>query len=183
MRVHLDGTTPVVAEDAWMAPTAVVVGAVVVSSRASLWFGAVARGDGEQIRIGARSNVQDNAVLHADPGFPCVLGEAVTVGHAAVVHGCTIEDRVIVGMGATVMNGARIGHDSIVAAGSLVAEGTQIPPRSLVVGVPGRVRRELTEAELEKIARNAAVYVEKAERYAATASVTGASSVTGTSHP
>ena len=94
-----------------------------------------------------------------------------------------LEDRAFVGMGATVMNGARIGHDSIVAAGSLVAEGTQIPPRSLVVGVPGRVRRELTEAELEKIARNAAVYVEKAERYAATASVTGASSVTGTSHP
>lgn len=183
MRVSLDGATPSVAEDAWMAPTAVAVGAVVVSSKASLWFGAVARGDGDKIRIGARSNVQDNAVLHADPGFPCTLGEDVTVGHAAVVHGCTIEDRVLVGMGATVMNGARVGSDSILAAGTLVSEGTQIPPRSLVVGVPGKVRRELTDTELEKIARNAAVYVEKAEHYAAAASIVDDASLQGAPRP
>lgn len=157
MRVALSGVAPVVADDAWTAPTAVLVGAVTLGSQASLWFGAVARGDGDDISIGARSNVQDNAVLHADPGFPCVLGEDVTVGHAAVVHGAQVEDRVIVGMGSTVMNGARIGSDSIVAAGTLVSEGVQIPPRSLVMGVPGKVRRELTEAELDKVARNAAV--------------------------
>jgi len=173
VRVSLEGNTPSVAPDAWLAPTAVVVGAVSVEAQAGLWFGAVARGDGDEIRIGARSNVQDNAVLHADPGFPCRLGEDVTVGHSAVVHGCTVQDRVIVGMGATVMNGARIGSDSIIAAGTLVSEGMEIPPRSLVMGVPGKVRRELTDAELEKVARNAAVYVEAARRYAASAEVVG----------
>jgi len=171
VRVALSGVAPVVADDAWTAPTAVLVGAVTLGSQASLWFGAVARGDGDDISIGARSNVQDNAVLHADPGFPCVLGEDVTVGHAAVVHGAQVEDRVIVGMGSTVMNGARIGSDSIVAAGTLVSEGVQIPPRSLVMGVPGKVRRELTEAELDKVARNAAVYVEKAQLYSSSATL------------
>lgn len=171
MRVALPGVAPVVADDAWTAPTAVLIGAVTLGAQASLWFGAVARGDGDEIRVGARSNVQDNAVLHADPGYPCVLGEDVTVGHAAVVHGATVEDRVIIGMGATVMNGARIGSDSIIAAGTLVSEGVQIPPRSLVMGVPGKVRRELTEAELDKVVRNAAVYVDKAQLYSASATL------------
>ncbi|WP_040156249.1 gamma carbonic anhydrase family protein [Mobilicoccus massiliensis] len=179
MRVALDETAPVVAEDAWCAPTSVIVGAVSIASQASLWFGTVARGDGDEIRVGARSNVQDNAVLHTDPGFACVLGEDVTVGHAAVVHGCTIEDRVIVGMGATVMNGARVGSDSIVAAGTLVSEGVEIPPRSLVMGVPGKVRRELTDDELAKVTRNAQIYVDKARRYATSARVLDAPGASG----
>ncbi|GMA42219.1 gamma carbonic anhydrase family protein [Mobilicoccus caccae] len=165
MLISLDGRAPEVAGDAWTAPTAVAIGAVTVGSQASLWFGAVARGDGDEIRIGARSNVQDNAVLHADPGFPALIGEDVTIGHNATVHGCTLEDRVIVGMGAIVMNGARVGSDSIVAAGTLVLEGVTIPPRSLVVGAPGKVRRELTDDELAKVRRNAEVYVEKAQTY------------------
>ena len=165
MLISLDGRAPEVAGDAWTAPTAVAIGAVTVGSQASLWFGAVARGDGDEIRIGARSNVQDNAVLHADPGFPALIGEDVTIGHNATVHGCTLEDRVIVGMGASVMNGARVGSDSIVAAGTLVPEGVTIPPRSLVVGAPGKVRRELTDDELAKVRRNAEVYVEKAQTY------------------
>lgn len=165
MLISLDGRAPEVAGDAWTAPTAVAIGAVTVGSQASLWFGAVARGDGDEIRIGARSNVQDNAVLHADPGFPALIGEDVTIGHNATVHGCTLEDRVIVGMGAIVMNGARVGSDSIVAAGTLVPEGVTIPPRSLVVGAPGKVRRELTDDELAKVRRNAEVYVEKAQTY------------------
>lgn len=165
MLISLDGRAPEVADDAWTAPTAVAIGAVTVGSQASLWFGAVARGDGDEIRIGARSNVQDNAVLHADPGFPALIGEDVTIGHNATVHGCTLEDRVIVGMGAIVMNGARVGSDSIVAAGTLVPEGVTIPPRSLVVGAPGKVRRELTDDELAKVRRNAEVYVEKAQTY------------------
>ncbi|MDO5504587.1 MAG: gamma carbonic anhydrase family protein [Actinomycetia bacterium] len=166
MLVALGETSPVVADDAWLAPTATVVGNATIGAQASLWYGAVVRADGDAVSIGARSNLQDNAVVHTDPGFPAVIGEGVSIGHNAVVHGCTIEDRVIIGMSATVMNGARVGSDSILAAGTLVSEGVEIPPRSLVVGVPGKVRRELTDAELEKVRLNASVYVDNAARYA-----------------
>ncbi|MDO5629923.1 MAG: gamma carbonic anhydrase family protein [Mobilicoccus sp.] len=169
MLVELDGATPQVAGDAWCAPTSTAIGDVRIGAQASLWYGAVVRADGDAISIGARSNLQDNAVVHADPGFPAHIGEDVSIGHNAVVHGCTIDDRVIVGMGATVMNGARVGSDSILAAGTLVSEGVEIPPRSLVVGVPGKVRRELTDDELEKVSLNAAVYVDNAARYARSA--------------
>ena len=171
MHVAVDDLTPTVAPDAWTAPTAVVVGAVDVGPQASVWFGAVLRGDGDRIVVGARSNVQDNAVLHADPSFPCLLGDDVTVGHAAVVHGCVVGDRVVVGMGAVVMNGARIGSDSIVGAGALVPEGMVVPPRSLVLGSPAAVRRAIRDDELPRIVGNATVYVEKARRYAAGATV------------
>ena len=156
---------PQVDQDAWIAPTATLVGQVSVAADASVWFGAVARGDGDAISIGARSNLQDNAVIHADPGFPATIGADVSIGHGAVVHGCTVGDRVLVGMGATIMNGAVVGEDTLIGAGTLISEGVQIPPRSLVVGVPGKVRRDLSPDEVAGVAGNAARYVERARAY------------------
>ncbi|SEB71560.1 Carbonic anhydrase or acetyltransferase, isoleucine patch superfamily [Nocardioides exalbidus] len=158
--------TPEVDPTAWLAPNATLIGDVTVGEDASVWFGAVIRGDGAHISVGARSNVQDNAVFHADPGFALTLGADVAVGHAAVLHGCTVDDGVLVGMGAVVMNGAHIGSGSIVAAGALVTEGTVVPPRSLVAGVPAKVRRETTEDEVAGIARNTSGYRERARAYA-----------------
>jgi carbonic anhydrase/acetyltransferase-like protein (isoleucine patch superfamily) len=157
---------PSVDPQSWLAPTATVVGDAVVEEGASIWFGAVVRADGARITIGAGSNVQDNCVFHADPGFPLTLGRDVAVGHGAILHGCTIEPGVLVGMGAVVMNGARIGSGSIIAAGTVVLEGTDVPPRSLVAGVPGKVRRETTDDEVASIARNTSGYRERARAYA-----------------
>lgn len=171
MDYEIDAARPRVSEQAWVAPTAALVGDVEVAAGASVWFGAVARGDGDAIRLGARSNLQDNAVIHADPGFPATIGEDVSIGHGAIVHGCTIGDRVLVGMGATVMNGAVVGPDTLIGAGTLISEGVQIPPRSLVVGVPGKVRRELTDDEVAAVAANARRYVERAEGYRRTGRV------------
>lgn len=171
MNYEIDGARPQVSEQAWVAPTAALIGDVGVADGASVWFGAVARGDGDAIRLGARSNLQDNAVIHADPGFPATIGEDVSIGHGAIVHGCTIGDRVLVGMGATVMNGAVVGSDTLIGAGTLISEGVQIPPRSLVVGVPGKVRRELTDDEVAAVANNARTYVERADDYRSTGSV------------
>ena len=164
--LSLDGCSPDVAEEAWVAPSATLVGAVTLHAEASVWFGAVLRADGDRIEIGERSNIQDGAILHADPGFPLTVGGRVSVGHGALVHGCTIEDEVLVGMGATVLNGARIGRGSLVAAGTVVLEGTDIAPGSLVAGVPGKVRRALSEDEIESIHRNARRYVDRCRRYA-----------------
>jgi carbonic anhydrase/acetyltransferase-like protein (isoleucine patch superfamily) len=161
----VDGVTPEVDAAAWVAPGATLVGEVHVAADASVWFGAVLRGDGGPIRIGERSNIQDGCVGHTDPGFPLTVGAGVSVGHRAVLHGCTVEDDVLIGMGAVVMNGARIGAGSLVAAGAVVLEGTQVPPRSLVAGVPAKVRRELTDDELERIHLNAAHYVDRLGRY------------------
>ncbi len=149
---------PQVAPDAWVAPTATVVGNVVVESGASIWYGVVLRGDRERIVIGADSNVQDNAVFHADPGSPATLGRGVTVGHGAIVHGATVADGALVGMGSAVLNGAVIGAGSLVAAQALVTEGVIVPARSLVAGVPAKVRRELTEAEAERLGFSARTY-------------------------
>jgi carbonic anhydrase/acetyltransferase-like protein (isoleucine patch superfamily) len=145
-----------------------VVGDVVLGPASSVWFGAVVRGDIEAIRIGARTNVQDNATLHVVGGkFGTTLGDGITVGHNAVVHGCTIEDGALVGMGAIVLDGAVVGAESLIAAGALVAPGTRIPPRSLVLGSPGRVARPLTDEEIERIRASARNYVAYAERYRA----------------
>jgi carbonic anhydrase/acetyltransferase-like protein (isoleucine patch superfamily) len=152
-------------ESAFLAPTAVVVGDVTLGPQSSVWFGAVLRGDADAIRVGARSNVQDNAVLHADPGFPCTVGDGVTVGHLAIVHGAEVGDNVIVGMRSVVMNGAKIGANSLIAAGAVVTEGTQIPPGSLVVGMPAKVTRELRPAEIDRLRRAAEHYVQNARRY------------------
>jgi carbonic anhydrase/acetyltransferase-like protein (isoleucine patch superfamily) len=160
MLVTIDGQTPQVDETAWVAPTASIVGSVTVEAGASVWYGAVLRADNEPITIGARSNVQDNCAFHVDKGQPVSIGEGVSVGHGAVVHGATIGDHVLIGMGAIVMNGAVVGDESMVAAGALVTEGMEVPPRSLVAGVPGKVRRELSDAEVEKLYHNARVYEE-----------------------
>jgi carbonic anhydrase/acetyltransferase-like protein (isoleucine patch superfamily) len=152
------GTSPTIDESAWLAPTAAVIGNATIEAAASLFYGAVVRADMDEIWLGPGSNLQDNVVVHTDFGFPTRIGAGVSVGHAAVVHGCTVEDNCLIGMNATVLNGAVIGTGSLVAAGSVVLEGTRIPPRSLVAGVPGKVRRELTEEEYEKVLRNAEHY-------------------------
>lgn len=155
------GRSPRVADDAWVAPGATVVGEVTLSAGASVWYGAVVRADNAPITIGPDSNLQDNVSAHVDTGFPLTVGARVSVGHNAVLHGCTIEDDVLVGMSATVMNGARVGSGSLIAAGAVVTQGAVIPPRSLVAGIPAVVRRQLTDDEVDGIARNAAGYLEK----------------------
>lgn len=150
---------------AYIAPSAVVRGAVRIGRDASVWFGAVVRGDTAPIEIGERTNVQDLAVLHADPGTPCVLGEDVTVGHAAVVHGATVESEVMIGIRAVVLNGAHVGRGSIVGAGAVVTEGTTIPPGSLAVGIPARVIRPVGERDQARIRHAAQHYVAAAVRY------------------
>ncbi|MDX3232701.1 gamma carbonic anhydrase family protein [Streptomyces sp. ME19-01-6] len=159
------GKEPKVDPEAFTAPTSVVIGDVSLGAGASVWYHAVLRGDAEAISVGAWSNIQDNCTVHADPGFPATVGERVSVGHNAVLHGCVIEDDVLVGMGATVLNGARVGAGSLVAAQALVPQGMQVPPGSLVAGVPAKVRRELTEEEREGIRLNAEGYVELARHH------------------
>jgi carbonic anhydrase/acetyltransferase-like protein (isoleucine patch superfamily) len=163
----LDGVRPEFPEDGrcWIAPDACLIGKVKLGRDASVWFGAVLRGDNEPIEVGERSNIQDGAILHTDPGFPLTLGRDVTVGHRAMLHGCTVEDMVLIGIGATVLNGARIGEHSVIGAHALVPEGKVIPPRSLVVGTPGRVVRELGEEDVARLAHAARVYVERIARY------------------
>jgi carbonic anhydrase/acetyltransferase-like protein (isoleucine patch superfamily) len=152
---------PKIDDDAFVAPTAVVVGAVSMGPRASIWYGAVARADFETIEIGADSNVQDGCTLHSDPGFPLVLGRGVTVGHRVVLHGARVDDDVLVGMGSVVMNGAHIGSGSIVAAGAVVTQGTEVPPGSVVAGIPAKVVRQATDDDLQHIRGNAASYSDR----------------------
>lgn len=161
------GHEPVIAPTAFVAPTSVVIGEVGLAAGSSVWYHTVLRADGGPIVIGADSNIQDNCTVHVDPGSPVTIGERVSVGHNAVLHGCTVEDDVLVGMGATVLNGAHIGAGSLVAAQALVPQGMRVPPGSLVAGVPAKVRRELTEEEREGIKLNAAVYLELAKRHRA----------------
>ncbi|GAB2731037.1 gamma carbonic anhydrase family protein [Streptomyces bullii] len=158
----IGGREPKVDSGAFVAPTATVIGDVTVGAAASVWYGAVLRGDAERISVGASSNVQDNCTLHADPGFPVTVGERVSIGHNAVVHGATVEDDCLIGMGATVLNGAVIGAGSLVAAQALVPQGMRVPPGSLVAGVPAKVRRELTEEERQGITLNGTMYAELA---------------------
>lgn len=153
-----DGRAPRIDDTAWVAPNATVIGDVVLHPESSVFYGAVLRADSETITLGAGSNLQDNVVVHVDHGVPATIGAGVSVGHGAVVHGCTIEDDCLVGMNATVLNGAIVGRESLVAAGALVLEGTVIPPRSLVAGVPAKVRRELSDEEVAGIRRNAETY-------------------------
>lgn len=160
--ITVAGATPTLTESTFLAPTATLSGDVALGEQSSAFYGVSARGDSAPIRVGARTNLQDNVVLHADAGFPCTLGDDVSVGHSAVVHGATVEDGCLIGMSATVMNGAVIGAQSMVAAGALVLEGTVVPPRSLVMGSPAKVRRELTDEEVASLARNSATYVELA---------------------
>ena len=150
----------------WIAPDAQVVGHVILAEDVGIWFGAAIRGDNEPIRIGARSNIQEGAVLHSDMGFPLTIGANVTIGHRAILHGCTIGDGALIGMGATVMNGARIGAGSIIGAGALVTEGKEIPEGSLVMGAPAKVIRALDAETRQRLLGSAAHYVENAHRFA-----------------
>ncbi|MEG9246660.1 gamma carbonic anhydrase family protein [Arthrobacter sp. Soc17.1.1.1] len=163
--VPFRGASPAVHGTAFVAPTASLIGDVVLGPASSAFYGVTVRADTTPIRVGVGSNLQDNVVVHADPGFPAVIGDRVSVGHGAVVHGCTIEDDCLVGMGATVLNGAVIGTGSLIAAGAVVLEGTVVPPRSLVAGVPAKVRRELTDDEIAGVRRNAEQYTALAEEH------------------
>ncbi|HWW51427.1 MAG TPA: gamma carbonic anhydrase family protein [Verrucomicrobiae bacterium] len=155
------GRAPEVARSAYIDPQAVVIGDVTIGEDSSIWPCAVIRGDVHSIRIGARTNIQDGSVLHVlRDTYPLVLGDDITVGHAAILHGCTIESRCLIGMGSIILNGARIGAGSIIAAGTLITERTEIPPGSMVMGHPGKVRRATTPAELEGIDQSAQGYVE-----------------------
>jgi carbonic anhydrase/acetyltransferase-like protein (isoleucine patch superfamily) len=149
----------------FVAPTATVTGDVTLGEETGIWFGAVLRGDRDRIEIGTGSNVQDNAVVHTSAGFPTRIGREVSVGHGAILHGCTIGDRVLVGMGAIVMNGAVVGEDSIIAAGAVITEGTVIPAGSVVMGVPARVVKQATPDQKENIRKNAKRYIGLAKSY------------------
>ena len=164
-RYALDGHEPDIAKDAWIAPGAHVIGRVTLGEGVGVWFGAVLRGDNEPMRVGARTNIQDHAVVHSDPGAPATIGEDVTVGHRAIVHGCTIGDRTLVGMGAIVLNGAVIGNDCLVGAGALVTEGKEFPDGSLIIGSPAKAVRELDEAARAALLTSAGHYVGNARRF------------------
>src|SRR5690606_4195265 len=161
----LDGREPSIDPSAFLAPGATVVGSVEIGARASVWYGAVLRADAEVITVGEDTNLQDGAIVHSDPALPAVLGARITVGHGAVVHGAVVEDDCLIGMRATVLNGARVGAGSLVAAGAVVTEGSQIPPNSLVAGVPAQVKRELSEDERARVAHGWQEYVRKAEQH------------------
>ncbi|MGE0218150.1 gamma carbonic anhydrase family protein [Mycolicibacterium sp.] len=159
MNIALDDHLPDVHATAWIATSAAVIGQVRVGKQAGIWYNAVVRGDFDSIVIGDRSNIQDGCVLHVDAGAPLVVGSGVSVGHNAILHSCTIGDDVLIGMGATVLNGAVVGAGTLIAANALVPGGADIPPGSLVAGVPGKVRRQITDDERQHIKDNAARYL------------------------
>lgn len=163
---EIGGRQPQIAPDAWVAPSADLIGDVHLAELASVWFGAVIRADNTPIVVGARTNVQDGAMLHSDPGAPCTLGEDVTVGHHAILHGCTIGDRTLIGMGATILNRAVIGEDCLVGAGALVTEGKTFPPGHLIVGSPAKAIRLLDDMQKAMLKASAALYAAKRRDYA-----------------
>jgi carbonic anhydrase/acetyltransferase-like protein (isoleucine patch superfamily) len=162
----LDGIAPEIDPTAWVAPEAVLIGKVVIEPGANIWFGAMIRGDNEEIRVGAGSNVQENSVLHTDMGFPLIIGANCTIGHKAMLHGCTIGDGTLIGMGATILNGAKIGKGCLIGACALVTEGKEIPDGSLVMGAPGKVVRTLDAEARDRLMRSAAGYRANARRFA-----------------
>ena len=162
----LEDSAPVLGDGAWVAPSADLIGDVRLGARASIWFGAVIRADNTPILIGEDSNIQDGAIGHSDPGAPLTIGARVTVGHQAILHGCTIEDECLIGMGARILNGAVIARQCIVGAGALVTEGKAFEPRSLIVGSPARAIRSLSDEQVAMLRQSAAHYVQKAAHYA-----------------
>ncbi len=166
MLYELDGVRPEIAEgECWIAPTAVLIGRVKVEAEASIWWGAVLRGDNEPITVGRGSNVQDGCVLHTDPGYPLTIRPGVTVGHMVMLHGCEIGEGTLVGIGAVVLNGARIGRNCLIGAGALVPEGREIPDGSLVMGMPARIVGEVRPEQLSRIASGTRKYVDNGARY------------------
>ena len=163
----LDGKTPQIAADTWVAPDANLIGRIILETAASVWFGCTLRGDNETITIGAGSNVQENTVMHTDLGFPLTIGAGCTIGHKAMLHGCTIGDNSLIGMGATVLNGARIGRNCLIGAGALITEGKEIPDGSLVMGAPGRVIRQMDAAAIDGLRQSALHYQQNMRRFRA----------------
>ncbi|KQZ13188.1 acetyltransferase [Mesorhizobium sp. Root554] len=165
----LDGKTPRFSDrdTNWIAPDATVIGSVEIGRNVGLWFGVVLRGDNEPIVIGDDSNVQEHTIMHTDMGFPLTIGKGCTIGHRAMLHGCTIGDNTLIGMGAIVLNGAKIGKNCLVGAGALITEGKEFPDNSLIVGSPARVTRALDDAAAERMRRSAANYVENGRRFKA----------------
>jgi carbonic anhydrase/acetyltransferase-like protein (isoleucine patch superfamily) len=162
---QLDDHSPQLDEGVWVADSAHVIGSVVLGRDASVWFGAVLRGDTETLRVGPGSNIQDGSVVHADAGFPTTIGAGVTVGHQVMLHGCTIGDHTLIGIQAVVLNGAKIGRNCLVGAGALVTEGKEFPDGSLIVGAPAKAVRPLTPEQIEGLKRSAQHYVNNARRY------------------
>ena len=165
---ELDGQGPEFPADGnyWIAETAVLIGRVRLKSHASIWFGAVLRGDNEWIEIGERSQIQDNATCHTDPGFPLTIGRECVIGHKVMLHGCMVGENSLIGMGATLLNGSKIGNNSLVGAGALVTEGKTFPDNSMIVGVPARVIRTIDEKMTRMIANGADIYVRRSQQYA-----------------
>jgi len=165
---ELDGIRPQLPASGryWIAPSADLIGNILIEEEVSIWFNAVLRGDNEPMKIGRRTNVQDGCVFHSDPGFPLTIGEHCTIGHKAMLHGCTIENGVLIGMSATVLNGARIRENSIVGAGAVVTEGKEFPPNSLIVGAPGRAIRTLDEKGVALAHYGAEAYFKRWQQYA-----------------
>ncbi len=161
----LAGISPKLDETSWVAPSADVMGNVELGAQASVWFGAVIRGDNDVIKIGARSNIQDNSVVHTDHGFPLLMGEGVTVGHKVMLHGCKIGDNSLIGIGSTIMNGAVIGKNCIIGAHALITEGKVIPDNSLVMGAPGKVVKTLSDSQVAMLQMSAEIYVQNAARF------------------
>ena len=164
---QLDDLLPVIHESAWVADSAQVMGNVTLEEGSSVWFGVVVRGDTETITIGRGSNIQDNSVLHADEGMPLVIGENVTVGHQAMLHGCTIGDGALIGIQAVVLNGAKIGRNCLVGAGALVTEGKEFPDGCMILGSPAKAVRQLSDAQIEGLKMSAQHYMDNARRYKA----------------
>jgi carbonic anhydrase/acetyltransferase-like protein (isoleucine patch superfamily) len=162
---ELDGLTPQLGEGAWVADSAQVIGNVQLGDGASVWFGAVLRGDNEPMRIGKGTNIQEGSVIHSDPGFPVTLGENVTIGHQVMLHGCTVGDGTLIGIKAVVLNGAKIGRNCIVGAGALVTEGKEFPDGSMILGAPARAVRELSAEQQAGLPRIAEHYVANAKRF------------------
>ena len=156
--VSVRGHTPQLHAESWVAPNASVIGQVTLAARASVWYGATLRAEAERIEVGVGTNIQDGVTIHVDSEFPVSIGAGVSVGHNAVLHGCVVEDDALIGMGAIILNGASIGKCSLIAAGAVVPQGAVVPPRSLVAGVPGRVRRELSDVEIANNRDNADIY-------------------------
>lgn len=163
----LDDIAPQIDPTAWVAPDANVIGKIVLEAGSSVWFGATLRGDNEEIRLGANSNIQENCVLHTDMGYPLVIGANCTIGHKAMLHGCTIGEGSLIGMGATILNGAKIGRGCLIGAGALVTEGKEIPDGSLVMGAPGKVIRTLDAAAQARLIQSAESYRDNARRFRA----------------
>jgi carbonic anhydrase/acetyltransferase-like protein (isoleucine patch superfamily) len=161
----LDGVRPDIADNAYVAPSAQIIGNVKMADHSSVWFGAVIRGDNDLIEIGARTNIQDNSVLHTDPGIPLIIGDGVIVGHRVMLHGCKIGENTLIGIGVTILNGAVIGKNCIIGAHSLITEGKVIPDGSMVVGSPGRIIKSLTEQHFQMLQINSEVYVANAKRF------------------